>query len=167
MLDHETVWSVPHSRDDPERDSVSIKDHGIELLLFFERVDGVPPPARPLVEVRLLPHTDPLSAPKLREFLRRSGTYERYARTFMTDFLGDPQRVRALAKRLRDYGSTRRGLSDEFYRVIARDYAALVQQKEPHKVKAMAAIHNVTPGAASRWIKEARRLGHIPEERNV
>lgn len=163
MLHDETVWRTPHSLDDPNRDSLSMKDRGIELLLFFYRDFGVPRDERPLVEVRLLPDADQLTPVKMREFLRRSSHYERYARSFMADFLGDPARVLAQAKRLRDFGSTRRGLSDEFYRVIALDHAALLAEGEPHIVKAMAAMHEVTPGAASRWIKEAKRRGYIEE----
>jgi hypothetical protein len=156
MQDAETMIRTPHSREDPSRDSVSIKDRGLELLLFFDRADGAP-----LVEVRLLPDVEQLTPVKLREFLARSTYYERYARTVIADFWGDPARVRALVKRLRDFGSTRRGLSDEFYRVIARDHAGLMEEREPHIVKAMAALHAVTPGAASRWIKEAKRRGYI------
>lgn len=155
MQDSETTIRTPHSRDDPGRDSVSIKDRGVELLLFFDRRD-----AR-VVEVRLLPGVEQLSPAKLREFLARSTYYERYARAEIEDFWGDPTRTVALAKRLRDFGSTRRGLSDEFYGVIARDHAALVAEGEPHVVKAMAAMHSVTPGAASRWIKEAELRRYI------
>ena len=161
MQDAETMIRTPHSREDPSRDSVSIKDRGLELLLFFDSAEDMAPGGAQLVEVRLLPDVEQLTPIKLREFLARSTYYERYARTVMADFWGDPARVRALVKRLRDFGSTRRGLSDEFYRVIARDHAALVEEREPHIVKAMAKMHAVTPGAASRWVKEAKRRGYI------
>ena len=57
-----------------------------------------------------------------------------------------------------------RGLTDEFFKTIAEEYQAFVDEGEPHPVKAIGENHHVTISAASRWIKEARRLA-VPARR--
>jgi DNA-binding MarR family transcriptional regulator len=64
---------------------------------------------------------------------------------------------------LREIGATRRGLPDEFFKVVGLSYTALLAEDEPHPVKALAEMHHVVISTASRWIKEARRRGYIED----
>jgi hypothetical protein len=45
---------------------------------------------------------------------------------------------------------------------VAAVYNALVEEGEPHPVKAMAAMYDRTISAASRWIDGARQRGFLP-----
>jgi hypothetical protein len=166
VLDSETVIRTPHDttvtrtggkkrvRVNDPRTSVSIKDRGCELVLFFDD----PGRQGPLLEVRLLPATDELAPHVLRQFLPQAPLYTQYARMVMTDNQGD---WLATATALRDMGSTRRGLSDDFYRLISRNYASLRAEGEKHPVKALSEMHHVSISAASRWLTEARERGML------
>ena len=156
MLDSETVIRHPHSRSDP-RTSVTMNDRGCELVLFFADAGR----QGPVLELRLLPGADELAPHVLRRFLPQAPLYVRYARAVMTEQHED---WLATSRALRDLGSTRRGLSDDFYRLIAGNYRALLAEGERYPVKALSEMHHVTISASSRWIKEARRRGLIEEE---
>jgi transposase len=64
---------------------------------------------------------------------------------------------------LREIGTTRRGLGDEFYRLVAQSYRAFAAEAEPYPVKALAEMHHVVISTASRWINEAKRRGYIDD----
>jgi hypothetical protein len=149
MLDSETVIRTPHS-DDDTRTSVSIKSHGCELVLFFDD----PGRQGPLRELRLLPDSAELKPRVMRQFASQSPLYVQYARAAMTENDDD---WRGSLQALRELGATRRGLGDEFYKLVAQTYRALVAAGEPHPVKALAEMQPVDISTASRWIKEARR----------
>ena len=158
MLDADTTVYGPGARDpDDKRVAVSMKDRGLELLLFFDDLSG----EGPVREVRLLPDDKELTPTALRSFMPRSALYVQYARASIT--FEDSDTLREMLLSLREVGATRRGLPTEFYRVVARSYDSLMQEGEQHPVKALAAMHHVTISAASRWIKEARRRGYIEE----
>jgi hypothetical protein len=132
-------------------------DRGCQLEFFFADLAG----EGPVLEIRLLPDAKDLTAAQLRELMPQAAPYIRYARAAIKHDRGEA--VEQLAA-LREIGTTRRGLPDEFYRLVASNYRALLAEGEPHPVKALAAMHSVTISAASRWISEARRRGHIEPE---
>ena len=68
---------------------------------------------------------------------------------------------RAAVDALREVGRPGRGLSPEFFRLIAHHYNAFVAEGEKHPVKALSEYHHVTISAASRWVTEAKRRGLI------
>jgi hypothetical protein len=158
VLDSETVIRVPHSDDDP-RVSVAMKTQGCELVLFFDDLGR----QGPLRELRLLPDTAELEPPVLRRFAPQSPLFLQYARAAMSD---DEAGWVGSLWALREIGATRRGLGDEFYRLIGRNYAALIEQGEQYPVKALGEMHHAAISTASRWIKEARRRGYIEERKN-
>lgn len=168
MRDRDTVIRTPHDATvtrvagkrrvevhDP-RTSVTMKEHGCELVLFFDDL-GRQGPVR---EVRILPDTKNLEPRTLRQLLPKAPVYIQYARAAMSD---NVEAWRSSAQALRKVGATRRGLGEDFYRVIAESHAALLAEGEPHPVKALADMHQVGISTASRWIKEARRQGLIAE----
>jgi len=169
VRDKDTVIRTPHDATvtrvegkkhvevhDP-RTSVTIKEHGCELVLFFADF-GRQGPVR---EIRILPDTKELKPATLRQFLPNAPRYVQYARSVFTS-KADSWRSSALA--LRKLGATKRGLGEDFYRIVAESYAALIAEGEPHPVKALAQLHHVGISTASRWIKEARRQGLIKDE---
>jgi hypothetical protein len=160
VLDADTHVHGPRawSKDEP-RVVVSMKTYGCELLLFFDDLgrDG------PLRELRLLPDSAELEPRVLSQFAPKGPLYLQYARATMTD---DDDNWRGSLEALREVGTTSRGLGDEFYRRIARQYAAIVAEGEPHPIKALGKMNHVVISTASRWVKEARRRNHIREERD-
>jgi hypothetical protein len=79
--------------------------------------------------------------------------------------LGDDLRAAHAARddemrRLRKAGTTRRGLSDDFYRLVAESYLVLVVKGEP-PVTALAVRQDVDKSTASRWIDGARTRGFL------
>lgn len=156
MDDRETVIRAAHSDDDP-RTSVSLKTEGLELVLFFDD----PGRQGPLRELRLLPGDDDLEPTAVRRLAPKAPLYIAYARAAMSS---DDAAWTGTIQALRMLGRPGRGLSDEFYRVVASSYQALVVEGEPHPVKALGEMHNVTISAASRWVKEARLRGYIDEK---
>jgi hypothetical protein len=170
MRDSETVVRYPHEATvtrrggkkhvevhDP-RTSVTMKDLDCEVVLFFEGADFSGD--APLLEVSIRPTTGAKAFQPWR-FMPRLPRYLQYARATIAHREGDA--VAAL-RALREAGSTRRGLGDEFYRAVADEYRALVAEGEPHPVKALAASQPVDISTASRWITETRRRGYLKKE---
>jgi hypothetical protein len=141
-------------RDSDPRVCVEMHDRGCKLLFFFAdfAAEGS------VLEIRLLPDNGELTAAALSKLIPQAPLYTRYARASIKHERGEAAEQAAA---LREIGTTRRGLPDEFYRLIASNYRTLVAENEPHPVKALSALHSVTISAASRWISEARRRGHI------
>jgi hypothetical protein len=50
-------------------------------------------------------------------------------------------------------------LDRDWYRMIAAEYKHHIEEGEPAPVSAIARSHDVTPSAASRWVKAARDKG--------
>jgi hypothetical protein len=140
-----------------------VKHRGCEIVLRFAPGDFFG--EGDLQELRLLPGTEDLRPRVLRQFAPEAEQYLAFARAAMRIFgpEGTPEgrfeNYRAGADVLRGIAGPGRGLSDEFYKVVATSYTALVAGGEPHPVKALGEKHHVTISAASRWIKEARRRG--------
>jgi hypothetical protein len=147
----------------------AVIDHqGIQLVLRFAAGDrlfeGDP------VEIRLLPGEEPLTLPTLRRFAPNAELYLALVRAAISTIdpkgQADLDRFHRAAAALREHGGPRRGHRDEFFQQIALEYNALVEAGEPHPVKTLAARHHVVISAASRWLKEARRRGHLNERNN-
>ena len=103
---------------------------------------------------------DPASFARL---ARTLPMYVDYARAEIEWNQGD--RGKALTA-MREAGKSRRGLPDRFYREIAAEYLDLVASGDPHPTKSIAETHGpIHKSRASRWIKEARVRGYIPEEK--
>jgi hypothetical protein len=165
MLDSQTEIRHPHTAkvtrrggkkhvdvEDP-RTSVTIRDRGCRLVLFFDSLAS----DAALVEVRVLPDGKRF-APQT--FVPQLPLYLMYARAAIAHDRGDAQ---AALKALRQAGTTRRGLGDDFYKRVALIYKALVSEGEPYPVKALAAHEHVSISAASRWITGARERGYLEE----
>jgi hypothetical protein len=161
LLDRDTEIHIPHDATvtrkggrkvvdvhDP-RTSVAIQEEGATLTLFFE-----PDGDAPLVEVRLSPTAAGAFEPW--RLLPQLPLHLKYARASLAHRSGD---VAAALDVLRQHGSTRRGLSDKFLKIVAEKYESLVAEGEPYPVKALAAIQHVDKSTASRWIRAARERG--------
>ena len=74
------------------------------------------------------------------------------------------ERFRRSATELREVSGPGRGLRDTFYKQIGAEYRTLQEEGAPHPVKTLGEKHFVSISAASRWIKEARRRGHIVDK---
>ena len=170
MLDSETVVRAEHEATvtqvdgkrhkevrDP-RTSVSMKDEGVEILVFFTDLSG----EGEVLEVRVLPQTAPISPEIMARVGKRFSLYAQYARAAVQ---WNDQDVRETLKTLRGLGTTSRGLSDDHYVLVARVYKSLVAEGSSHPVKALGEQLHTDISNASRWIKEARRRGYIePQE---
>jgi hypothetical protein len=162
------VWPRGLKDEFPDGPPTAVVTHrGCQLVLRFApedfRGEGQ------LQELRLLPGSKQLGPRHLRQFAPQAELYLAYARSAMRIFGPEGtvesrrENFRGAADALRQIGGPGRGLSDQFYRTIAKNYAALVAEGEPHPIKALKEIHHVTISAASRWVKEARRRGYITE----
>jgi hypothetical protein len=142
-----------------------ITDRGCRLLLRFAPGDFTG--EGPVEELRVLPGAQPLEPRVLRRFAPQADVYVAYARAAMRVLKPDAtseenwERLRGAADALRAIGGPGRGHSDAFYRQIATQYDALVSEGEPHPIKTIGEINHATISASSRWVKEARRRGHI------
>lgn len=94
---------------------------------------------------------------------RIAGSYGAYLQLARHALVLEREGMAGAVKLLRGPGRKPARLSDDFYRLIASDYEARRAAGEAHLVKALSKAHHVTPGAASRWVKEARRRGYINE----
>lgn len=151
-----------------------IAHHGCLVALCF--AEGDLSGEGPVQKLELLPDTETLEPRVLRRFAPQAELYLAYARSAMRLMSspleeGDPEAdlkhryddIHGAADALRQVAGPGRGLSDAFYRIIARHYTALIDGGEPYPVKALGESHHVTISAASRWLKEARRRGYIDD----
>jgi hypothetical protein len=155
-----------HGRD--RRPSAVVADRGLEIELFFAEGDKLGEGA--VQEVRARAASEPLEprALTLREVFPRTDLYLAYAReAFAVGFgaAGSVEQLHKKAEALRAVGAPRRGHDDRFYRNIGTEYRALVAAGEQHPIKTLGETHHVTISAASRWVTEARRRGHLKEEK--
>jgi hypothetical protein len=157
MLHRNTHVRSPHS-DSDLRLSVVMKEAGATLTLFFPLDTGWAGESE-LLELRLEPDNGTPFEPW--RLVPRLPLYLQYARATLADRRDD---MAAALRALRDAGATRRGLGDDFDSLVAQSYGALVAEGERHPVKALAEMQPVDISTASRWIKEARRRGLIPEK---
>jgi hypothetical protein len=146
------------------------RHRGAELLVRFAGDDragrGLP------ISFEICPGIEPLEPRVLRRFAPQAELYVALARNALrsfglAQFEGEETRERLVAladatEPLRQVGRAGRGLSPAFYRTIADQYKLLVEQGESHPVKALGEMHGATISAASRWVKEARRLDLLP-----
>jgi hypothetical protein len=148
--------------------TVVISHRGCQLVLRF--ADGDHLGEGDVQELLLLPDTEKLEPRILRQFAPQAELYLAYARSAMRVLKPVKtaekhqekwDRLRDSAEALREIAGPGRGLTDEFYRAIAREHDALVEGGEPHPIKTLGENHHVTISAASRWVKEARRRGFM------
>lgn len=157
MLASETVAYAPRAWSETEdRVVVSMKSHGCELLVFFTDLSG----EGPIQEFRLLPDSSELEPKTLRQFAPQAPLYVQHARAMIRWDRGE---IAETAAALRTIGATRRGLGDDFYKLVAQNYEALVAEGERHPIKALAEMHHVVVSTTSRWVTEARNRGLIPQ----
>jgi hypothetical protein len=165
MLDRDTVIRSPHAAthvrkdgrtvtqvDDP-RVSVTMQEEGATLALFFDRERAWAGDA-PLLEVRLTPTAGGVFEPW--RLLPTLPLQLQYARASLAH---DRDNVAAALRALRQVTTTRRGLSDDFLRLVAELYGSLVAEGESYPVKALAAAQHVDKSTASRWVSAARKRG--------
>jgi hypothetical protein len=143
----------------PDGAGVIIRERGCELVLHFDS----PKPGAALLELRIGPERGKQLEPaKARQLFPQIELYMAAARAALSwNPDADADDFRAAADALREVGRPGRGLSDDFFRLIAQHHKALVSEGEKHPVKALSDIHHVTISAASRWVTEARRRGLI------
>lgn len=145
-----------------------VRHRGFRFLLDFGpgNVTG----DGPLRQLTVLPDTQELQPRALRQFAPEAERYVAYARSAFKLFRGDEGTLAerqesyvAAGEALREIAGPGRGHPDSFYRNIAASYQALVDEGEPHPIKAIGEKHHITISGASRWVKEARRRGYIKE----
>jgi hypothetical protein len=165
MLDRETVVNIPHDatvtrkggrkevRVDDPRTSVAMQEEGARLTLFFDPDTALAGDAQ-LLEIRLSPAASGAFEPW--RLLPDLPLHLQYARATLAHEYGD---VHAALTALRQVSSTRRGLSDDFLRLVAQIYGSLVAEGEPYPIKALAKAQHVDVSTASRWITAARGRG--------
>jgi hypothetical protein len=170
MRDAETVIRHPHSSTvtqvkgkkvvevHDDRLSVAITEGGATLTLFFPAETGWAGEDAPL-EIRLAPSGKGKESFEPWRLMPKLPLYLAYARASLAHRDGD---IRSALKALREAGTSRRGLSDDFYSQTAESYKAIVAEGEKYPIKALAEEHFVDISTASRWIKEARRRGYLP-----
>lgn len=133
------------------------------LVLFFAHLGKAPAflgfevlaDQAPTTEIGDEASLDPRAFGRL---ARTLSMYVDYARAEVEWKYGD--RTHAL-EALREAGKSRRGLSDKFYEEIGRKYDALIREGKSHPIKSIALSHHVDKSRASRWVKEARRMGYV------
>jgi hypothetical protein len=157
MLDQNTVINVPHSDTDP-RTSVTVQEQGAVLTLFFPAETALSGEAE-LLEVRLEPTNGEFAPWYLVPRLPLILSYARATIAFRRDDAA------AALRALRKLGSTRRGLSDDHYRIVAQLYDGLVREGERHPVKALAIAQRVDISTASRWVSGAKQRGFVEAEK--
>ena len=167
MLDKDTVIRHPHAatkargqkaRIDDPRTSVAMQEEGATLTLFFDPDRAMAGDAA-LLEVRLEPAADGQFEPW--RLLPRLPLHMTYARAILAWRHDD---AATALDALRELGSTRRGLSDNFLSTVAHIYASLVAEGERYPIKALAAAQHVDKSTASRWVTTARQRGFLTEE---
>jgi hypothetical protein len=148
-----------------------ITDRGCRLVLRFGKGDRTG--EGDLQELRLLPGDETLKPRVLRRFAPQAELYLAYSRAALRVMgpEGTPrsrrEKLRSAADALREIAGPGRSLPPWFYEQIAEEYRALVAEGEPHPIKTLGENHHVTISAASHWVKEARRRGHLPERKKV
>lgn len=130
------------------------------ITLFFHPESALAGDA-PLLEVRLSPTAGDTFEPW--KLMPQLPLYLRYARASLAGQHGD---VMSALRALRQVTSTRRGLSDDFLRLVATAHDSLTAEGEPYPVKTLAEMQHVTISAASRWISAARQRGFLGEKEN-
>jgi len=165
------VWTRPHGLEDEFPNgppTAVIKHRGCRLVLRFAPGDFAA--EGEVQELRLLPDTKTLEPRVLRQFAPQAELYLAFARAAMRKWWPEEspdtrrKNLAAAADALRQIAGPGRGLTDEFYRTIATSYEALIAEGEAHPVKTLSENNHVTISAASRWVKEARRRGYLPEK---
>lgn len=169
MLDRDTVIRSPHKvvvkRQDGRtqrrvldaRVSVAMQEEGATLTLFFDPDADSTDAA--VLEVRLSPPADGEFQPwRLLPNLPLHLQYARASLAWRKDDAG------AALRALRQVSTTRRGLSDDFLKVVASLYESLKVEGEQYPIRALAAAQHVDKSTASRWVSAARRRGLLPEE---
>jgi hypothetical protein len=100
-----------------------------------------------------------LTALTLRSVVERFPRWLELARAYATPTLEAQTRTDQLAVAAKRYKPAR--LDPNFLRMIASEYRRHVEDGEPAPGTTIARSHGVTPSAASRWLKRARKEGYL------
>lgn len=148
--------------------TVEIEHDGFRFVLRFKQGDTWGDGPLQKLEIEPLETSTSLEPRALRQFAKKTELYVGLARAAMKTMqtsgaTPEERRSRLLGavQTLRSVGGPGRGLPDEHYRAIGDHYKALVDEGEPHPVKAISESHNVSISAASRWVTEARHRGYL------
>jgi hypothetical protein len=137
------------------RVSVSVQEEGATLTLFFDPETALSGEA-PVREIRLTPTAGGEFQPW--QLLPRLPHHLHYVRGVLAR---RPDVASAGLDALRQMGRTRRGLSDEWLRIVAQRYESLVADDERYPIKALAAMEHADKSTASRWVSAARKRGFL------
>jgi hypothetical protein len=131
---------------------------GMRLRMLFEDWTG----EGDVLRLRIAPvaKKGSLRPEMMRDLGKRYPVLVEYA---LASFAGRKGDAAAAVRALRAAGKTARGLGDRHYQLVAEQYLTLVDNGERAPIKALAGLNHVTISAASRWVKEARRRGYVPE----
>ncbi len=158
---------VFRGQDDGGRPRAEIRHKGAKLVIRWPADDTA---AEQLpVSFEIYPDVEPLEPRVLRRFAPQAELYVALAQSSMRLLGGEygttKERWQAMVdatEPLRQVGRAGRGLSPAFFKTISEQYELLAKEGERHPVKALGEMHGATISAASRWVKEARRLGLLP-----
>lgn len=131
---------------------------GMRLRMLFKDWTG----EGDVLKLRIAPAAKKGSLrPEMMRYLgQRYPVLVEHARASLAGRKGD---ATAAVRALRAAGKTARGLGDQHYQLVAEQYVTLVKNGERAPIKALAGLNHVTISAASRWVKEARRRGYVPD----
>lgn len=100
-----------------------------------------------------------LTALTLRNVTERFPRWLDLARAHATPTLESQSRTGELAASVKRWKPGR--LNPDFLRMIAGEYRRHVDEGDPAPISTIARSHEVTPSAASRWVKRAREGGYL------
>lgn len=114
-----------------------------------ERWESEPGSGRTMLET----NPEPVDAVALQRIAANYALYVRFAREAL---VLNREGMAGAVEMLRARGRTRRGLTDDFYRLIASEYQSR-RMAGGHPIKEMAEAHHADKSTVSRWVKEAKR----------
>lgn len=147
-----TPWPIRlhflHAEDEEtgEREYLHV---GFELGERFDVEPGTP-------TVRLEEEPEPLDPVAVQRIASNYASYLELARHAI---VLEREGIDGAIRRLRP-GRKPARLTDDFYRLVAADFRAR-RESTTAPLKELAAAHHVDVSTASRWVKEARRRGHL------
>ncbi|MBA3332748.1 MAG: hypothetical protein H0U30_02050 [Actinobacteria bacterium] len=100
-----------------------------------------------------------LTALTLRQVVERFPRWLELARAHATPSLDAQASTVGLAVAVKRWKPAR--LDPNFLRMVAAEYRRHVDEGDPAPITTIAKSHGVTPSAASRWLKRARKEGYL------
>jgi hypothetical protein len=145
-----------------------VEHRGLQLVLRFGEGDLAG--EGPVREICIRPDTLPLESGAL-QLMPSAPFYFQLARRHMA-LLGSDEglpedrwaRFQEAFEPFQKVAGPGRALPDQHYQLLGEEYKTLVEERNPHPVKSIAARHGVKISTASKWLKETRRRGYLPEK---